>query len=212
VSASVGWALTALSAVFFVVDPIAVVPIFLAMTPHDDEGQRASMARRAALIAGAVLVAFAFGGQALFHLFGITLPAFKVAGGVLLLLTALDQLRSHEPETRTTRSEIAEGLAKEDVAVVPLALPLLAGPGSIATVIVLSAEAREAWQSTVLVLAIAGTCAVAWGALRAAARIDAALGATGRAVFLRVSGLLLAAVGVQFVLTGLGEAFPALTR
>jgi multiple antibiotic resistance protein len=210
VSTMLAWSLTTFSAIFFVVDPLAVVPIFLAMTPGDNEGHRASMARRASLIAGAVLVAFAFGGTALFHLFGVSLPAFKVAGGVLLLLTALDQLRSHEPETRTSGGEIAEGRAKDDIAVVPLALPLLAGPGSIATVIVLAADARETWQSVVLTASILCTAGLSWAVLGVAGRIDGALGATGKAVFLRVSGLLLAAVGVQFVLTGVGEAFPAL--
>jgi multiple antibiotic resistance protein len=212
VSEAIAWSVTAFSAIFFIVDPIAVVPIFLAMTPHDDDGQRASMARRAALIAGLVLLAFAFGGRALFDLFGVTLPAFKVAGGILLLLTALEQLRSHEPKTRTTGREIAEGREKEDVAVVPLALPLLAGPGSIATVIVLAGDADQPWQSGVLALSIAATAGLSWAALTLSTRIDKALGATGRAVFLRVSGLLLTAVGVQFVLTGVGEAFPGLRQ
>jgi multiple antibiotic resistance protein len=209
-SESIGWSLTAFSAVFFVVDPVAVVPIFLAMTPDADDRQRAAMARRASFIAAIVLVTFLLGGQAVFRLFGVTLHAFKVAGGALLLLTALDQLRSHEPSTRTSGNEIAEGRAKHDISVVPLALPLLAGPGSIATVVVLGGEATEAWQTAMLVGIIAGTCVVAWLLLRAAGWVNARLGATGRAVFLRVSGLLLAAVGVQFMLTGIGEAFPAL--
>lgn len=211
-SENIGWALTAFSAIFFVVDPVAVVPIFLAMTPGVDDRQRASMARRASVIAAVVLVAFLFGGQALFQLFGVTLYAFKVAGGVLLLLTALDQLRSHDPETRTSGSEIAEGRAKQDITVVPLALPLLAGPGAIATVIVLGGQATEPWMSAVLVAEIVATCVMSWLCLRAAGFVNARLGATGRAVFLRVSGLLLAAVGTQFLLTGVGEAFPALTR
>jgi multiple antibiotic resistance protein len=212
VSESVTWAVTALSAIFFVVDPIAVVPIFLAMTPDSDDRQRAKMALRASVIAASVLVAFLFGGQAVFRLFGVTLYSFKVAGGVLLLLTALDQLRSHEPATRTSGDEIAAGRSKHDVTVVPLAMPLLAGPGSIATVIVFGGQATTPFRTAMLVAAILVTCTSAWLSLRAAGWINQRLGATGRAVFLRVSGLLLAAVGVQFMLSGIGEAYPFLTR
>jgi multiple antibiotic resistance protein len=212
VSPDLSWALTTISAIFFVVDPITVVPVFLAITPDDDEAQRASMATRAVLIAALVLIGFVFGGQAVFHLFGVTLPAFKVAGGLLLLLTALDQLRSHEPSTRTSGEEIEYGATKADVAVVPLALPLLAGPGAIATVLVLSGGASEPWQQGVVVAGVVLTCAVAWGLLRTAGRVNALLGTTGRAVLLRLSGLLLAAVGMQFVLAGISETFPALTR
>lgn len=206
------WFVGAFSAIFFVIDPLAVVPIFLAMTPDDDDTRRAVMARRATFVAAAVLFAFALGGQALFQLFGVTLPAFKVAGGVLLLLTALDQLRSHESNTRTSGVEVAEGRAKEDVAIVPLAMPLLAGPGSIATVMVLAGEAKTLAQTFGILASIAVTCAVAFALLRVSNSVNTLLGATGRAVFLRVSGLLLAAVAVQFILSGIGDAFPALSR
>lgn len=208
----VGWALGTFSAIFFVVDPIAVVPIFLAITPKDSDAARRSMAFRASVIAMVVLIVFTFGGQALFRVFGVTLPAFKVAGGILLLLTALDQLRSHESETRTTGEEIAESQEKDDVAVVPLAMPLLAGPGSIATVIVLAGGSDAPWQMGVIAGSIALTCGIAWILLRTASWVNRMLGATGRAVLLRISGLLLAAVAVQFVLTGIAEAFPFLVR
>jgi multiple antibiotic resistance protein len=210
VSDSIAWALTAFSAIFFVIDPIAVVPIFLAMTPDDDDRHRASTARRAALIAAVVLVGFLFGGQALFRLFGVELYAFKAAGGVLLLLTALDQLRSHEPTTRTSGTEIEAGRAKHDISVVPLAMPLLAGPGAIATVAVFGGQAVEPWQVGWLVVTILVSCAVSWLMLSGAGFVNTRLGATGRAVLLRLSGLLLAAVGMQFMMSGIGEAFPAL--
>ena len=98
----IAWTLGTFSAIFFVVDPIAVVPIFLAIPRTTGRPSARSMALRASAIAMAVLIGFLFGGQALFQVFGVTLPAFKVAGGILLLLTALDQLRSKKPETRTT--------------------------------------------------------------------------------------------------------------
>lgn len=206
-------ALATLSAVFFVVDPLAVVPLFLAMTPADDHAKRARMAARACLVATVVLVAFALGGQALFHLFSITLPAFRVAGGILLLLTAIEQLRSHSvPATRATGAEIAEGLGKDDIAIVPLAMPLLAGPGAIATVMVLASEARTPLQTGTVLGSILVTMAITWALLRGAERVDRWLGPTVRAVVVRVTGLLLAAVGVQFVLSALVEVFPGLAR
>ncbi len=202
--------LATFSAIFFVVDPIAVVPIFLAMTPQDDDTKRSSMAFRAALVSGGVLVLFTLAGTLVFRLFGLTLPAFKVAGGLLLLLTSLDQLRSHSASTRTSGEEVKEGQAKDDIAIVPLGVPLLTGPGSIATVMVLAADATEAWQTVAILGSIVLTSLLSWGSLHAATRIDHLLGATGKAVFLRIAGLLLAALAVQFMMSGLGEAFPAL--
>lgn len=204
--------LATFSAIFFVVDPIAVVPIFLAMTPQDDDVKRSNMALRAAIVSGGVLLMFALAGKLVFGLFGVTLPAFKVAGGLLLLLTSLDQLRSHAASTRTSGAEVSEGQAKDDIAIVPLGVPLLAGPGSIATVMVLAADATEAWQTGAILASIVLTSVLSWASLRAATRIDYVLGATGKAVFLRMAGLLLAAVAVQFMIAGLGEAFPGLVR
>lgn len=200
----------ALSAVFFVVDPFAVAPLFVAMTPRDSDQRRAAMARKAALVAGCVLAAFTLGGQLVFQLFGVTLPAFKVAGGILLLLTSLDQLRSKESTTRTSGEEIAEGAAKDDVAIVPIGMPLLAGPGSIATVMVLAGDAKGWAEVGAVLAAVAVTAVACWGVLSMASAVNRVMGATGRAVLLRVTGLLLAAVAVQFMISGVTEAFPFL--
>lgn len=205
------WVASTLSAVFFVVDPIAVVPLFIAMTAGDPPEKRAHAARGATLIAALVLCAFALCGRFIFAALGLTLPAFQIAGGILLLLTAIDQLQTREPQTRTSGAEIAEAVRKDDITVVPLAMPLLAGPGAIATVMVLSADA-EPWQLGALAASIVFTCSVAWALLRGAESVERALGTTLRAVLVRVTGLLLAAVGVQFVLSGLLAAFPALGR
>ena len=203
--------LATFSAVFFVVDPLAVVPLFIAMTPGDDARKRAGMAARACLVATAVLLAFAVGGQALFHLFAITLPAFRIASGILLLMTALEQLQSRSPPaTRTTGIELAEAAAKDDISIVPLAMPLLAGPGAIATVMVLASESRTPMQTGTVIGSVLLTMALTWALLRVAERVDRFLGPTVRAILVRVTGLLLAAVGVQFILSALLEAFPGL--
>jgi multiple antibiotic resistance protein len=119
--------LVALSAIFFVVDPIGVVPLFLAMTAGDTAEKVRSTAKRACLVAGALMLFFALFGTLIFQVFGVSLGAFRVAGGILLLMTALDMLRARTSETRSTPGEAREGSAKEDVALVPLAIPLLAG-------------------------------------------------------------------------------------
>ncbi|MEW5738299.1 MAG: MarC family protein [Myxococcota bacterium] len=193
----------ALPAVLFIVDPIGVVPLFVAMTARDTPEKCRAMARRATLTATGVLIFFALFGTLVFQVFGVTLAAFRVAGGLLLMLTALDMLRARPPGTRTTEQETAEGAAQEDIAIVPLAMPLLAGPGAIATVMVLMAQHGAAWESAGAVLAaIVLTMLVTYLVLRSAHRVKAVLRQTGIAILERVFGLILAAIAVQFVFDG----------
>jgi multiple antibiotic resistance protein len=204
--------LIALSAIFFVVDPLAAVPIFLAMTRRDSVEKRRDTARRAAITAALVLAAFALGGAWIFKALGIGLPAFKVAGGVVLLLLALDMIRTQPSKTRITEGEVEEGAGKEDIAIVPLAMPLLAGPGSIATAIVLMARARVGawWHVAAVLLAIAVTCAASGLILAGAARTERVLGKTTLAILERAAGLLLVAIAIQFMMDGLAEGLPGL--
>lgn len=199
--------LVSLSAIFFVVDPFAAVPFFLAMTRKDAPEKRRETALRASLTAGLVLATFAVAGAWIFRLLGISLAAFRIAGGVVLLLLAVDMIRTQPSRTRITETEVEAGAGKEDVAIVPLAMPLLAGPGSLATVIVFMARAREgAWWHAIPVLgAIAVTAALSYVILAGAARIERVLGRTGLAILERAAGLLLVAVAVQFMLDGLVE-------
>jgi multiple antibiotic resistance protein len=129
---------------------------------------------------------------------------------VLLLLTSLDMLRAQRSRTRSSPDETEEGVAKEDVAIVPLAVPLLAGPGSIATAMVLVSRGHGASAVLVVVAAIGATCFATWIMLRAASRITRALGCTGMAVIGRVMGLLLAAIAVQILAEGAIEVLPGL--
>jgi multiple antibiotic resistance protein len=206
------FAFVSFSAVFVVVDPFAAVPFFLAMTASDSPERKRETARRAAVAAGGVLAAFALTGALVFRVLGITLGAFKIAGGVLLLIMAVDMLRSRPSEARITAGEVASGVEKEDVAIVPLAMPLLAGPGSIATVVVLMGRARssQAWQALVVLGAIAAVAALTYVVLAGAARIDRVLGKTGLNLLERASGLLLAAIAIQFMIDGIGESLPGL--
>lgn len=201
------FALLSLSAMFVIVDPLGMVPIFLAFTPHDSAERREQMARRACLVSWGVLTAFALGGTVLFNLLGVTLSAFKVAGGLLLLLTAIDQLRSGTHPTTMVEEEEAE--RKDDISIVPLALPLLAGPGSIATSMVLVSRAEATWQTVIVLLSIAITLGLTYLALRLAHPLSLWLGRTGILISSRLIALVLAAIGVQFILDGVIEAIRA---
>jgi multiple antibiotic resistance protein len=202
-----------LSAIFFVVDPLSAVPFFLAMTRHAGPDERRETALRASLTAGIVLATFAVAGAWVFRLLGIGIGAFKIAGGIVLLLLALDMIRTQPSRTRITEKELEEGAGKEDVAIVPLAMPHLAGPGSIATAIVLMARAREGpwWHALPVLGAIAVTAAASYFVLAGAVRTERVLGRTGLAIIERVAGLLLVAIAVQFIVDGLREALPRLT-
>ena len=198
--------LLAFSAVFVIVDPVGVVPLFIALTPRDTPQHRLEMARRACLVAWGLLTAFALGGSLVFTMLGVTLSAFKVAGGLFLLITAIDQLRAQPARTRTTVEEQHEGLQKEDVSIVPLAMPLLAGPGSLATAVMLMSRARGNWERGAVLVAIAITMIIAYVILTMSERIARLLGTTGRLIVERLAGLILAAIAVQFMMDGVLEA------
>jgi multiple antibiotic resistance protein len=194
--------LIALPAVFFVVDPPGAVPLFLAMTVRDSREKVVSMARRASIAGALLLLFFAFFGAFLFKMFGVSLAAFRVAGGVLLMLTALDMLRAQTAKTRATDKETQEGIEKEDIAIVPLAMPVLSGPGSIAAVMVLMSD-QDTWpRGGAVAIAIAITFSATYFILAGAARLTKVLGRTGIAVTERIFGLLLAALAIQFIFDG----------
>lgn len=199
------FALITFTSVLFIVDPIAVIPTYLVITRNESPAQRASTTRRACIATALLLSVFGFAGHLIFELFGITLPAFRVAGGLILWLVAMDMLRSQRT-MQETPAEIIEGQEKDDVALTPLAVPMLAGPGAISTVTVLAGQARTVARTVTVYAAIVLTAFVCWIVLRAADRLSARLGRTGIQIALRIMGLMLAAVAVQFVITGVRDA------
>lgn len=204
--ADLTFALVALSAVFFVIDPLACVPLFLSITGGQDPDARRQIARQAALAAWCLLSLFALAGGLVFRAFGISLGAFKVAGGLMLLLMAVDMMRAQPSPTRTTAEEQAESSRRDDIAVFPLATPMLAGPGAIATVMVLMSRAGGRVLPIVAVfVAITITCVVAWLLMRSAASAERWLPKTLLRAFERVMGLLLAAVAVEFIAGGVRD-------
>ena len=202
----VSFALVAFTSVLFIVDPVAAVPTYLVITQDETAEERRRTARRACVAMTLVLVVFAATGTLIFRAFGITVPAFRTAGGLILWFVAMDMLRG-ERRTQEGRDELVEGRAKDDVALTPLAIPMLAGPGAISTVIVVSGQARGAAQTAVVYGAIVATGIVSFLSLRLGEPLLGRLGKTGIRVVTRIMGLILAAVAVQFVLSGVREAF-----
>jgi len=195
--------LLVLTSVLFIVDPFAVIPSFLAMTERDSPAMRRVLARRGAWTCAITLTLFALGGSLIFKLFGITIGAFKIAGGVLIGLNALDMVQARRSSQRETPAEKAEGTAKEDIGILPLGVPMLAGPGAISTVMVLALGSKSWVTTTALYVSIALTALISFLTLSAASLIERRLGQTGMRILTRLMGLVLCAIAVQFIIDGL---------
>jgi multiple antibiotic resistance protein len=207
-SSIVSYALVAFGSLFSIVDPFAAVPIFLALTGGQTRSAQARTALRATATCFFVLTAFGVAGGFIFSFYGITLPAFKITGGVLLFGVGLEMMRARRSDTRTTHEEALEAETKEDVGLIPLGLPLLSGPGAIATVMVLAAKAESLPQKVSLFVVIAAVSVITFLTLRSSSLVARVFGKTGLNVIGRVMGLILAAVAMQFVIDGVREAFP----
>jgi multiple antibiotic resistance protein len=203
-----GFSLIALSAVFFVVDPFTAVPLFLQVTTGQSSTQRRRTALKAAVAAFVTLTSFAIAGRLIFLLFGFSLGAFKIAGGILLLLMAIDMMRAQPSRVRVTPEERDEGVEATDVAIIPLAIPMLSGPGAIATVMVLTSQAGSLPRQLAVEAAIFLTCVAAYIILRLAAGAERVLKQTGINILNRVMGLILTGVAVQFMVNGLHDVIP----
>ena len=191
--------ITAFATLFVVIDPPGLVPLFIALTRGMAPDQRRAMARRACLIAAFLLTVFAVAGEAILGFVGISMAAFRIAGGLLLFLTALDMLF----ERRTQRREGQQAEPDHDPSVFPLATPLIAGPGAIASMILLVGQAGPGWLGTATVIGLmAAMMVVTWAFLLASPPLERLLGRTGTIVITRLLGMLLAALSVQFVIDG----------
>jgi len=203
----VRFSLLALSSIFFLVDPFAAIPSFLAITQHADPARRRRMARKGAITCFIVLTSFAIAGQLIFRMFGITLPAFEIVGGLFLLLIGLDMLEARRSPTQETHSDTEEATTKEDAGIVPLGIPMLAGPGAISSVMVLVGQVPTlwGWQMGAILGAIALTALVTYLVLGAAARVRQFLGETGIRILVRIMGLLLVALAMQYFVNGITD-------
>jgi multiple antibiotic resistance protein len=204
-STYVQFSVLALSSIFFLVDPFAAIPAFISITAGIDAPRRRRMARKASLTCFIVLSSFAVAGRLIFKMFGITLPAFEIAGGLILLLIGIDMLEAKRSPTQESSDETEEATAKEDAGIVPLGIPMLAGPGAISSVMVLVAQALSKWQMVAILGAIAVTAFASYGILSGADRVRRVLGETGIRILVRIMGLLLVALAMQFFVNGLTD-------
>ncbi len=191
--------LTALPALLFVVDPMSAAPIFLSLTTGQERAARAAIALRAVLAAGLVLSLFAILGPGLFRFFGITMPSFQIAGGLLLVRIGALMMTPRPAGPRGDRTAAA---APSDPSISPLAVPLLAGPGAITTVLVLTSREHSSMSLLAVVAAVAIVMLATWAILRGAHEIEARLSQRTTDLISPIIGLLLAAIGIEFVVSG----------
>jgi multiple antibiotic resistance protein len=193
----------AASSLFVIIDPLATAPAFLAMTPNDSREQRLRTARLACMTAAGILLSFSLTGPLIFKVMGITMPAFQMAGSILLLQVSLDMLRAQRSRVKETDAETQAGVDKTEIAITPLAIPMLAGPGAISTTVLLQNEATTWAQHVALYLCIGAVCFASYLILRLSARGVQWLGPIAMSLSIRIMGLLLASVAVQFMLNAI---------
>ncbi len=195
---------TAFTTAFTIIDPLGMVPLSLAVTASNTPAERRAIVTRATIVAAAIIFVMALVGRAIFAYLGITLPAFTIAGGILLFLIAVDMLFARRTGAKETDEETREAASAGNVAVFPLAIPMIAGPGTIATVLVLTNLAQaDTLRLTIIFFAYAAALFCTWLAMQAGTLILRAVGTTGIHVATRLLGILLAALAVQFVLNGI---------
>jgi multiple antibiotic resistance protein len=198
------FAISAFVTFFVVLDPPGMAPIFAGLTENETDAQRRRLALRGTVIAGIILIVFAFVGEWLLRMLGVTIEAFRIAGGLLLFMVAVDMLFAHEsPLRRTTEVEDEEAVRRHDISVFPLAIPLIAGPGAMTTVVLLMQQAADDVATEALIIGIlAAVLGLVLIGLLLAARLVRLIGVTGTNVITRVLGLILGALAVQYVVDG----------
>ena len=202
----------AFTSLLAILNPLSAVPVFVAMTAHYDRARRAATLRRAIFTAFMVMIAFSLLGTLILQFFGITTHAFQIAGGIIFFSIGWDMLHAQRSRVKTTVEEETEGAARDDIGIIPLGLPSLAGPGTITTVIALDSQAENMGQTIGIYVAIALVCGIAWMVLAAAPIVTRKLGQTGMNVFTRIMGLLVMVVGSQFVINGVTTVLRSVNR
>ena len=199
-----------LAALFAIVNPLGAVPIFISLAQGRDAAEVSAIPRRTAVATASILTVAALAGERVLRFFGVGIPAFRVGGGILVLLIAIAMLRARQPRTKHTPEEAHESAEKEDVAVVPLAIPLLAGPGAISTVILNAQAASGIGEELIIIGTVLLVSGCTFALFKLGTPLMRRLGRTGINIFTRIMGLILAAVAVEFITGGLAEIFPAL--
>ena len=203
---------TAFATAFTIIDPIGMIPMTLAATARTSPQRRNQIVDQAVLVAGAIILFMGVVGRLLLDYLGITLPAFMIAGGILLFLIAIDMLFARPTRAKRTEAEEREAAAGDNPAVFPLAVPMIAGPGTIATVLLLvNLSHGDRLDLMIVAAAYAVALLITWLCMRGSSLLLKVIGTTGIHVVTRLLGIILAALAVQFVLNGLGQT-PLLRR
>ncbi len=196
-----------------IVNPVSAVPMYVAMTGHYTPEHRRSTLRRAIITAFVILVVFALIGPLILSFFGITTQAFRIAGGIIFFGIGLDMLQARRSRVKTTEEEEIESAEKEDIGIVPLGIPTLAGPGAITTVIALNGQTGgDLFKQVALYIAIAIVLMLCWATLTAAPLLTKRMGTTGMNVMTRLMGLLVTVVGAQFIIDGVTHVVLDISR
>jgi multiple antibiotic resistance protein len=193
-------------AIFIIVDPIGLLPLFIALTHNYSKKRIKHTVWLACLTSAFVLIIFALAGDIILEFFGLTIPAFRIAGGIIIFIIALGMLQAKRTRLKTTPEEEEKGLEQEEVGIVPIGIPMLAGPGAITTVIVFTSSSQQ-YNTYITIAAIMLTLFFAFFILKQAVSIHRILGPTGLNIFTRLMGLILAVISVQFVIDGIKEFF-----
>ena len=204
------YVLNSFIALFVIVDPLGNIPIFLALTEGLERKHQMSIMRRAVIIGFLTLLGLTVTGNLIFEALGVEMYSFRIAGGILLFIIAIEMLFGRKTRTETTGDEAEDKRTKEELAVTPMAIPLLTGPGAITTGVVLYNLAPDTLHQGVIVLNILIVFLISYVLLSKGNEIFSLLGKTGTTVIIRIMGLILGTIAVQFVLSGVGEAAKAL--
>jgi multiple antibiotic resistance protein len=200
------------TALLAIVNPLGAVPVFVGLTGGLTEGERRRIVRTTSIAFAVVLIVATLIGESLLNFFGISIPSFKVGGGVLLILMAVAMMQARHTLTRQTPEEAEEAGEKESIAVVPIAIPLLAGPGAISTVIIYAHSSYRPVHIALMIFIILVVTLVTWIALHLAGPAGKVLGKTGINIATRLMGLLLASIAVEFIAGGLAQLLPGLAK
>lgn len=194
--------LSTFGVIFAIVDPFGYVPIFLSLTSGDSEEIRKRMVRKACVTAFVVLTLSTFLGQQILSFFGISIPALQISGGLILLIVGFEMMKVLPVVEKLSPKEENEAARKEDISIVPLAIPMLSGPAAIATVIVLSSRAQSATDYPIIIACILVTLFITYLVLRSSSWLIKIIGVNGLNVMTRIMGLLLCAIAIQYVING----------
>ena len=189
------------TALFAIVDPFALIPVFLTMTDRFSPAERKHVCSKAAIVATCILLSFAIAGERIFQLFGISIPAFQIAGGILLLRFGIAQLSAERD--RVKREEESESFERSDISIFPMATPLLAGPGSISTVVIRASTIKTVVDQVIFGLSIVMVFVITYFLLRSAPYLYRLLRRTGLNLLTRIMGIILTAMAVQYIINGL---------